>query len=285
MGASHTEETHQARFLYARLLCRNLGVHPLRSGLSAVAIGLQVFLILLIVGLTTGMLSDQRARAEGVGADIVIQPPNSSIFSPKAVIPESVAGDIEKLPGVDEAAPVIVIVNTSTLSFIYGIDFPRFNGLSKGFTFQSGGPFTGPNDVIIDDLAAKSRGIKVGGTVSLNNRTFNVCGIVLNGKGARYFMPLATAQDIAGAEQHVSVIYVRSTGDTEAVRAELVKLFPTYHILSMVEYTSLLTPASLPELTPFIRSFVGLGVVISFLVILLTMYTLVLEPDAGDWHP
>jgi len=52
-----------ARFVYLNLLWSNLGVHPLRSALSAAAIGLQVFLILLIVGLTSGILSDWRARA------------------------------------------------------------------------------------------------------------------------------------------------------------------------------------------------------------------------------
>jgi putative ABC transport system permease protein len=45
----------------------------------------------------------------------------------------------------------------------------------------------------------------------------------------------------------------------------------------MAEYMSLMTSTSLPELRPFIRCFVGLGVAISFLVILLTMYTMVLE--------
>jgi putative ABC transport system permease protein len=45
----------------------------------------------------------------------------------------------------------------------------------------------------------------------------------------------------------------------------------------MAEYLSLMTSSSLPELRPFLRSFVGLGVVISFLVVLLTMYTMVLE--------
>jgi putative ABC transport system permease protein len=38
-----------------------------------------------------------------------------------------------------------------------------------------------------------------------------------------------------------------------------------------------MTSSSLPELKPFIRSFITLGVAISFLVVLLTMHTLVLE--------
>ena len=95
----------------------------------------------------------------------------------------------------------------------------------------------------------------------------------MHGKGARFFVPLATAQEIAGAEKRVSMIYVRSMGDTEALRSEMVKRLPSYRVRSMSEYLSLMTSSSLPQLAPFISSFVGLGVVISFLVILFTMYT------------
>src|ERR1700679_3531879 len=104
MTPPKTSDLQRPKYLYLRLLWNNLGVHPLRSCLSAAAIGLQVFLILLIVGLTTGVLSDWRARAEGVGADIIVQPPNSSIFFSfsSAVMPESVAAQIAKVPSVDE---------------------------------------------------------------------------------------------------------------------------------------------------------------------------------------
>ena len=272
-------ETRRVGFLYLRLLWNNLGVHPIRSGLSAIAVGLQVFLILLIVGLTSGILRDWRARAEGVGADIIVQPPNSSIFFSlsSAVMPQSIVETIAKLPGVDEVAGVLIVVDTRTLGVIYGIDYKSFNGLSEGFTFLSGGPFTQPNDAMADDLAAQARKLRVGDTTSLMNRDFTVRGIVVHGKGARFFVPLASAQEIAGADERVSMVYVRSTGNTEALRAELVKLFPNYRIRSMAEYMSLMTSSNLPELRPFINSFVGLGVVISFMVTLLTMYTMVLE--------
>jgi putative ABC transport system permease protein len=279
MSESQSEPIRRRKFLYLRLLCSNLGVHPLRSGLSAVAIALQVFLILLIVGLTSGVLSDWRARAEGVGADIIVQPPNSSIFFSfsSAVIPQLMVDQIQELPGVQEVAPVFIVMDIKYLGVIYGIDYQRFNGLSSGFTFVSGAPFAAPNDAMADDLAASQRNMRVGQPVTLMNHEFNLSGIVVHGKGARFFVPLKTAQEIAGAENRVSMIYVRSKGDTEALRSELVKRFPTYRIRSMAEYMSLMTSTSLPELTPFINSFVGLGVVISFLVVLLTMYTLVLE--------
>ena len=274
-----SEQTRPSRFLYLRLLWNNLSVHPIRSGLCAVAIGLQVFLILLIAGLTSGILGDWRTRAEGIGADIMVQAPNSPMFFSfsSAVMPQSIVGTIAEFPDVEEAAGVLVLLDSGTLGIIYGADFKSFNGLSEGFTFLSGNPFTQPNEAIADDLAARARKLRVGDTTSLMNREFTVSGIVAHGKGARFFVPLATAQDIIGAEEQVSIVYVRSTGDTEAVLAELEELLPGYRIRSVAEYMSLMTSSNLPEIKPFINSFVGLGIVISFLVILLTMYTMVLE--------
>jgi len=278
---SDLSSTHarQSKFVYLRLLWGDLCVHPMRSAVSAIAIALQVFLILFIVGLTTGMLNDYRSRTEGVGADIIVQPPNSSMFVAfsNAVMPESVVAQIAKLPGVDEAAGVLIVVDTHSLGVTYGIDYDRFSGLSKGFTFLSGGPFTQPDDAIADDLAASANKLHVGSATTLINHTFRISGIVLHGKGARYFVPLHTAQDVAGADGRVSMVYVRSSGDTEAVRAEIVKFLPAYRVRSMAEFLSLMTSSNLPEIRPFINSFVGLGIVISFLVVLLTMYTMVLE--------
>src|ERR1700693_1625944 len=162
------------------LLWSNLGVRPLRSALSVIALSLQVFLILLIVGLTSGALADWRTRAAGVGADIIVQPPNSSIFFAfsSAVMPESLVAKIGSLPGVDEVAPVLIVVDQHNLGVVYGIDYGQFTGLSNGFTFISGGPFVEPDQAIADDLAAQSRKLRVGQRAILLGHEFTISGIV-----------------------------------------------------------------------------------------------------------
>jgi putative ABC transport system permease protein len=276
---SRMEEKPYKGFVIWHLLWSNLGVRPLRSALSVLALALQVFLVLLIVGLTSGALSDWRTRAEGVGADIIVQPPNSSIFFAfsSAVMPESLAEKMASLPAVDEVAPVLIVVDQKNLGVVYGIDYDRFVGLSRGFTFLSGGRLQHPGDAIADDLAAQSRKLRAGQKTTLLGHEFTISGIVVHGKGARFFIPIKTAQDISGADGRVSMFYVRSKGDTDAARSELAKLLPTYKIRSMAEYSTLMSSSNLPELKPFIRSFVVLGVVISFLVVLLTMHTMVFE--------
>src|SRR5208337_947097 len=111
----------------------------------------------------------------------------------------------------------------------------------------------------------------------LLNHPFKITGIVAHGKGARFFIPLRAGQDIVGADNRVSMFFVRSKGDTEATRAEILKLNPQNRIRSMSEYVTLMSSSNLPEMKPFIRTMVGLGIVVSFLVVLMNMHTMVME--------
>jgi putative ABC transport system permease protein len=257
----------------------NLAARPLRCALSILAIAIQVVLVLMIVGLTSGVVAEWGKRVEGVGADLLVQPPNSSIFFAfaSAVMPESLGDQIAKLPDVDESAPTLILSDPKTFINIYAVDYKRFNALSQGFIFRAGRPFQAPDEALADDIIAQTRHIKVGEVITLSNHSFTVSGIVAHGKGARFFIPLKTGQDILGATNRVSLIFVRSKGDTEGARAEILKLDPQNRIRSMSEYVSLMNSSNLPELKPFIKTMVGLGIVISFLVVLMNMHTMILE--------
>jgi putative ABC transport system permease protein len=272
-------DSNDAQFSQIRMILGNLTARPLRAILSILAISIQVILVLMIVGLTTGVVNEWGKRVEGVGADILVQGPNASIFFAfsSAVMQESFGEQIAKLPGVDEVAPTLSLMDQKNFVVIYGIDYKRFNALSKGFLFGSGGPFTGPEDAIADDIVAQSRHLKVGDTITLMGHLFRLSGIVAHGKGARFFIPLKTAQEISGAEKRVSVFYVRSKGDTEGTRAQILTLEPNNRVRSLSEYMTLMNSSNLPELKPFIKTMVGIGIVISFLVVFLNMHTLVLE--------
>src|SRR6266849_3761594 len=273
------DETFEGRFAEAQLLWGNITARPLRAFLNILSITIQVFLVLMIVGLTTGVISEWGKRVEGVGADILVQPPTSSMFLAfsRAVMPESLAGKVAQLPGVDEVAPTLTLMDQKNFVLVYGIDFQRFNALSKGFLFRAGRPFAGADVAMADDIVAQTKHLKVGDKVTLLNHEFTICGIVAHGKGARYFVPLKTAQDIAGADQRVSMLYVRSKGDIEATREQILSVAPGNGVKSMAEYTTLMNSSNLPELKPFIRTMLAIGMVISFLVVLMNMHTMVLE--------
>jgi len=272
-------EVSHRRFTNWRLVFGNLRVRPIRTGLSVLAVAIQVLLILLIVGMIDGVVAEWGQRVEGVGADILVRPPNSSVFFAfsTAMMQQSDGEKVASVPGVKQMAPVLVLMDTRTMDIIYGIDYPSFNALGRGFLFERGGGFRGPNDVIVDDIKAKTHHYRVGEAIDILGHRFTISGIVASGRGARLFVQLPKAQEITGADHRVSMFYVRSAGQTEAVRQALLAVLPRYRILSMNEYLTLMNSSSLPELRPFINSMLGLGVAISFLVVFLAMYTIVLE--------
>jgi putative ABC transport system permease protein len=277
--ASVMSETFESPFSLVQMFWGNVTARWVRSVLSLLAIAIQVILVLMVVGLTSGVVAEWGKRVEGVGADILVQPPNSSIFFAltSAMMQESLGPKIEALPGVDEVASTVILTEPKSLMMIYGIDYQRFNALSRGFLYRDGRPFQAPDEVLADDIIAQSRHLKVGDTITLLNRPFRISGIVAHGKGARFFIPLRTAQEITGVENRVSMFYVRSKGNTEETREEILRLNPKNRVRSISEYMTLMSSSNLPELKPFIRSMVTLGIVISFLVVLLNMHTMVLE--------
>ena len=63
-----------------KMIFGNLVHRPIRSLISIVAVALEVMLILLIVGLSLGLLNDSKSRTAGIGADVIIMPPGSSFI-------------------------------------------------------------------------------------------------------------------------------------------------------------------------------------------------------------
>src|ERR1700751_1346736 len=66
--------------MMGELIFRNLLHRPARTFIGILAIAVEVALEVLIVGLTSGMLTETAKRIEGIGADIMLQPPAASIF-------------------------------------------------------------------------------------------------------------------------------------------------------------------------------------------------------------
>lgn len=267
-----------------RMILANLVHRPIRSLISIVAVAVEVTLILVIVGLSLGILNDSKQRQQGIGADVIVQPPGSSFLAGISGAPVSVkvADVIRKLPHVQVVSPVIWQLTTAgTVEVIYGIDLATYEQLSGPFRYLAGGPFQGPDDVLVDDYFAQSKGVRVGQTIEILNHPFRVAGIVEQGKGARKFLPMKTLQDLIGASGKASVFYVKldNPANADAVVNEIhaVPGMQQYSVRSMREYLSMFTPGNLPGFQTFIEVVIGVAVVIGFIVIFQAMYAAVME--------
>ncbi len=267
-----------------KMVVANLLHRPIRSLVSVIAVAIEVTLILVIVGLSMGMLNDAKERQAGIGADVIVQPPGSSFLAgvSGAPVSEKVADVIRKLPHVQVVSPVIWQLNTAgNVEVIYGIDINSYEQLGGPFHFLAGGPFTGPTQVIVDDYFAQSQRVKAGDTIEILNHPFQVAGIVEHGRGARKFLPIRTLQELIGAQGKASVFYVKldDPASAEKVVQEIhgVPGMEQYKVLPMREYLSMMTPGNLPGFQTFIKVVIGVALVIGFIVIFQAMYTAVME--------
>ncbi|HVH87959.1 MAG TPA: ABC transporter permease [Terriglobales bacterium] len=267
-----------------KMIVSNLVHRPIRSLISIFAVAVEVTLMLVIVGLMFGMLNDNKERQAGIGADAFVRPPGSSNLLSASGAPASVkvADVLRKLPHVAAVAPVLLQATTAgTIETIYGIDLATWNQLGSPFRYLSGGPFQGPNDIIVDDYFARSAHVKLGDTTTLLAHLFRISGIVEHGKGGRKFLPLETLQNLTGAQGKASIFYVKldDPKNYDAFKEEVMKVpgMSQYVVTSTQEWLSLVTPERLPGFSITIKVVIGIAVCIGFIVIFQSMYTAVME--------
>ncbi len=263
-----------------KLVVGNLVHRPLRSLISALAIAIEVIMILSITAILLGKIDGYKTRQNGIGMDMIVRPSatNNFIGMSSAAASVKVADILAQIPHVSVAAPVNVHL-TSNLDSIYGIDYKTFNGLLP-FTYISGGPFQGPNDAIIDDFAAPGK--KVGDTIKILDHDFRICGIVEHGKGGRKFIPIDTMGELTDTQGKATMFYLRTEDEPryqESVRKAILATdgMSQYNVQTADEFLSAISPARLPYMSTAIKVVVGIALVIGFLVIFQSMYTAVME--------
>jgi putative ABC transport system permease protein len=261
-----------------RLVLENLKHRPVRTFLSAIAIGVMVSMILTLVGMSRGMLNDLKMRSKGTGADIVVRGPNSAIigFSGNSMS-EKYVDLIRSEPHVEQVTATF-IQPFGSLNSITGIHLEEFNRISGGFRYIEGGPFHGEGEVILDEVQARAAKVHAGGIFELGQK-WRVAGIVEPGKLSRVFADIVPLQEQYAQTGKVGAIYVKvdNPANIPAVEASLKTKLETFSVLSLEELTSLFSPDNVPMLKPFTNVIIAISVIVGFLVVGLSMYTAVLE--------
>ncbi len=288
-GSSGVSFSAQAVAKMNKLIFANLLHRPVRSIISVLAVAIEVVMILSIVAVFMGLLNDTKQRTNGIGADLMLLPSNASLFNgvSGASMPVQDTEVLSRLPHVALVSPAIEHLSTSpNVEILYGVDYKTFNAL-KPFVFLAGGPFTGPNDVLIDSVIANSknqatgRNYAVGDTMKIMDQNFRVAGIVEPGKGGRKLIPLTTMQDMMGAGDRVSVFFVKcdSPANDDVVMNEIrsTRGFGNNTLTTVDSWLNQMTPNKIPGFNLSLRIVTGIAVIVGFLVIFQSMYTAVLE--------
>jgi putative ABC transport system permease protein len=262
-----------------KLILSNLKQRPTRTVISVLAVALGVALILVSVGLSYGQLNDFSARMRLLG-DVMVQPSDGSLFFAinSGTISVRIGEKIAEVEGVAAVTPILTKFLGEQFHLVFGIEKATFQDVSRSFRIVRGQLLGGPDEIIIDTAYSDSEKLDLGDRLELLGTSFRVIGIFEEGVGARVLMPLQTLQNMNGTPGKATMFFVRASDETTdlEVADRLQERLKGYKITRTSEIQMLMT-SNIPVLKPFITAMVSLSALISFMMILLAMYSTILE--------
>jgi putative ABC transport system permease protein len=294
------------------LIVANVRQRPLRTGISIIGVSLGVILVVLVVGLARGTMRDSAERQSNVDAEIRFFPPGNVGFSTGAnplmlparyadaiangVNPTAEDPDVEPkppVPGVSAVSPVGEYVQATDggigYEFVDGIDFESFSRVTEikiieGRPLTDGRSNENQYEAIVDrfysenNKGADGSPVSLGSEITVLGHVFKVVGIYEPSMLARVKVPLHTMQQILGGAENCTFVLVSTEKPemAEQVKTTLQEFYPGNNVLLTRDLPALYSQG-IRMVEVFLDVVIGLAVVISTLVILLAMYTTIIE--------
>jgi putative ABC transport system permease protein len=214
----------------------------------------------------------------------------------EGVQPTTEDPDIEPkppIPGVSATSPVGEYVQGSVagigFEMVDGIDYSSFTstthlklveGRGLGDSIAPGAEYEAIVDRYYSELGRDTDGkhVRIGSNITVLGHQFTVVGIYEPPVLARVKIPLRTMQQLLGGAENCTFVMVKCERPelADQVIAELQRYYPGNHVISTSEIPALYSQGLAP-LEIFLDVVIGLSIVISVLVILLAMYTTIIE--------
>ena len=160
-------------------------------------------------------MDESKQRSRGVGADIIVRPPGSSLTGGNsAAMPQAMVEKLGEQPHVTQSIGVVQVLTSKLFNMVTGVDYAAFKKMSGGFTFVEGDDahaFANPHDIVIDtDYAAEAK-LHAGSQTNILGTNWHISAVVETGKLSRMFVqgirrPPRHAKRLNGK---VSAIYLK----------------------------------------------------------------------------
>lgn len=262
-----------------RLVLRNLFHRPVRTGLTVLAVAVEVMMIVMMVGVSEGLLRESQRRTRGVGADILIRPEISGATISGADISDKLPEMLQERFAQISHALGATVFTPGNLQTITGVHWEEFDRMSGGIVIFDGRPYSAPYEALVDEVYARQEQVMVGDSIQLMSREFEVVGIVETGKMSRVFIPLETMGDLQGWQGRYSQVYLKlnDSADARPLIEQLRTLLPNRSIISVEDFLALAATSIRQMSSQFVNIIISIAVVIGFIVVTLAMYTAILE--------
>ena len=256
----------------------NILARKVRTTISVLAVGVGVALFLVLIGLTS-MLGEIASRTVHVQAHLMVWPAADQVVVSGGLPADKVEKDLEAVPGVEHAIPVLrwPLKMADRVQNVYGIRPEDWKFFAADDQITEGRALEGGWEMVIDSRLAGAGGYAVGQTVERWGRTFTIVGIAREGVAGRVFMPIDTVGEaLQQRDRRASFFYVRVTDPTQVAGVRDRIKDRGLNVFTMEEFYDVLA-SSFVDMNLVIGSVVFVAAFVCFLVILLTVYTMVIE--------
>lgn len=292
------------------LIAANISQRPLRTAISIIGVALGVILVTLFVGLARGMMHDAARRQSSVDAEVRFLPGGNVSLAGNPLMlqaryadairhgvqPTADDPDIEPKPpisGVAAVSPVGEYVQGSVagigFEMVDGLDYASFIQttqltLSKGRGLGDGRAPGTEYEAIVDHYYADTgkdidgKPVGIGSKITVLGHEFTIVGIYEPSVLARVKIPLHTMQQLLGGAENCTFVMVKCDRPelADQVVEELRRYYPGNRVILTNDIPALYSQGLAP-VEIFLNVVIGLGLIISVLVILLAMYTTIIE--------
>ncbi|MGD8413580.1 MAG: ABC transporter permease [Candidatus Latescibacterota bacterium] len=260
----------------------NILQKKMRSSICVLAVSLGITLLLVLVGLTKGSINEVADRIENVGGDIIVQQAGATNFFAlkSGVLPEKYRDLLKDVQGVEAVSPIVTWTTTFRDNFyvVYGIDPNQFSTIGGGLEIVEGSGLSRPGDLVVDSRMAAGVGLAVGDEIELLGSTFEIVGISKEGIGARIFMLMTQLQEMLHQEGRVSLFFVKcaSPDVVKSTAAAIESGVKGVHVQLLENFADQMA-SSMSGLKEFIGAITVTTLIVSLLVVLLAMYSTIIE--------
>jgi putative ABC transport system permease protein len=263
------------------MVAANMRSRPARTFISVLAVAIGVIIMLIVGGIVSGTLNEYLSRTIGVGADFMLQQNGASVFYAlsSASLPEKLDQKLKEIPGIGVVTPILANFSSADFGLVFGIDLPTYNEFPGRLQIVAGRASLTGDEVIIDQLYAKLHNLQPGMPLKVLNHEFTVSGICRPGAVVRVFVPLKTLQALNETPGKVTFMFIKGSpgADLGELASRLGAAFPGYKFRSTRDEAMLLADTKMPGMKEFQFTVIVVSMLLSFMVILVAMYTTIFE--------
>ena len=263
---------------------RYLFSDKIRLAIAAGGVAFAVLLIVLVQAFFQGIIDQIGRFASAAPSDLwVMQAGTPDPSHGASILPNSVLFDLQEVPGVDAAQPLIgraVQVGSARFGFVMAVP----EGPFQEETIQAFGARSSPGrgQVILSDVLAKDIGAGRGEAVLIGATSFEVVEVssaLVGSFGGNAFVNAQDAEQLFGEPEAFSFALVATSPEAnlEEVAVAIEDRVPGTDALTPQGFADAIRQEIEEGFLPIIGVIIGLSFVVGLAVIALTIYTSTVE--------